>query len=401
MNVLLAFDKYKSALTATEAVAHARDAISAANPEAKIQEAPLTDGGEGFASIIAQALNGDCVTVAVEGPLRRKVEGRYALVDAQAIPSAALELLQLPTLTPAAQIAFVEMASASGYESLAEDERDPWKTTTYGTGQLLAHAASAGAEAIVLGIGGSATNDCGVGALEALGVLFYDHEFQPVTQLMPEKFKQVSSAGSTSHLIDTFPPVRIASDVDNPLLGPTGATRVFGPQKGLLPEDADRLERAVRQMANRILGLYGRAAETWESHLQEPGTGAAGGIGFALRHALPDSRFCQGFALISAVLDLPAKIVTADCLVTGEGSLDSSSLSGKGPVALLRTAPHDKTIHFLAGRIEAEAAESLQDSYPNLKVHRLSDPAWPLQKALAETAHRIREILHQVFSQTF
>jgi glycerate kinase len=391
MRYLLAFDKFKGALGAAEACAVAADAIRAAAPQAAVAAAPLTDGGEGFATILGEALGGEVRRVSVAGPLFSPLEGRYALVPGAAIPAPAWRALRLPDPLRKGPIALVEMASASGFESLDDTRRNPWRTSTYGTGQLLRAAADAGAGAIVLGIGGSATNDCGAGALEALGVCYYDRDLQPVTRVVPDTFTRINTLGSTSHLLDAFPPLRIACDVTNPLLGPHGATRVFGPQKGLQPDDAERMERALRKMGSRILGLFGRDPAEWERLLAEPGSGAAGGIGFALRHALPDAAFVEGFPLVAEWLRLGDELQAADCLLTGEGRLDASSLSGKGPVGLLRMADPSRPVWLFAGSVDAATAAQLGKAHPNLRVIRISDPDWPLETALARTPDSLRQ----------
>lgn len=398
MNYLIAFDKFKGALPAPEACAIARDTIAGTDPSAELETAPLTDGGEGFATILAEVLGGELKTVRVPGPRFDPVQGKFALVEAKALPRHALERLNLHAHAASGRIAFVEMASASGYECLGEEERDPWMTSTYGTGVLLKAAAMAGAKAIVLGIGGSATNDCGAGALEALGVCWYDRELQAVTRLVPERFKRVNSAGSTSHLLNAFPAVRIACDVTNPLLGENGATRVYGPQKGLKKEDTERMERTLRKMAMRLLGLFGRNPAEWERCMAEPGSGAAGGIGFALRHALPDAAFVEGFPLVADLLDLPARVARADAILTGEGRVDPGSLSGKGPVALLRMTDVPKQVFLFAGSIEEATADQLKAAHANLHLEIISDPDWPIEKALKETRNSLESAISKSLS---
>jgi glycerate 2-kinase len=390
---LIAFDKYKGAISAAEACAAAAEAIRGRLPGARMETAPLTDGGEGFAAILGAALGGELRTAAVPGPRFQPVEGRFALAPAANIPPAAWRRLHFPESLRECAVGIVEMASASGYESLSAGERDPWRASTLGTGLLLQAAVDAGARAIILGIGGSATNDCGAGALEALGVRYYDRELQPVSRVVPENFARINTLGSTSHLLGAFPPLRIACDVTNPLLGPQGATRVFGPQKGLKEADFERMERVTRKMGMRILGLFGRDPATWEEWLAEPGAGAAGGIGFALRHALPDAAFVEGFPLVAELLDLPARAGAADCLLTGEGRLDASSLSGKGPVGLLRMADAGQPVWLFAGSMDADTAEQLRKDHPRLEVIPISDPDWPLEAALARTAASLQNAI--------
>jgi glycerate kinase len=384
MKILIAFDKFKGSLSAAAACEVAERVLSTAQPESSLDVCPLSDGGEGFASILARTLGGDLREVEVPGPLFEPAQGKLALLPCDRIPEAAWKRLNLPAGLRSGTLGIIEMASASGYELLDGPARNPWETSTYGTGVLMQEAIKAGADALLLGIGGSATNDCGAGALEALGVCYYDRTLQPVTRVRPSTFRLINNLGSTSHLLDHFPPVRIACDVANPLLGPEGATAVFGPQKGLLPEDAERMERTVRKMGTRILGLFGKKLDDYEHWFSEPGAGAAGGIGFALRHALPDATFVEGFALFADLTDLPAKAQSADLILTGEGRLDNSSLSGKGPVGLLALGS-GATLRLFAGSVEEATAAKLQETYPQLKVIRLSDPSWPLEKALAAT----------------
>jgi len=389
MKILFAFDKFKNALSAAEACEVAREA--AAGPRYQLETCPLTDGGEGFATILGDMLGGQLHEVQVPGPLFKEVTGKFALVPGAHVPEAARKRLGLGESNRSETLGIVEMASASGYESLDETERDPWKTTTYGTGVLMKEAVAGGADSLLLGIGGSATNDCGAGALEALGVCYYNKELQAVTRVTPERFREINTLGSTSHLLDRFPPVRIACDVTNPLVGPQGATAVFGPQKGLREEDHERMERIIRKMGSRILGLFGINPAQWEQLLAEPGTGAAGGIGFALRHALPESRLVEGFPLVADLLKLPDKAREADILFTGEGRLDESSLTGKGPVGLLRLAKPTTRVVILAGSVDDAVRQDLLGAHPNLEICVLSDPGWSLSEALSKTASSLRD----------
>lgn len=397
MNILIAFDSFKDALSAGDATRVAAEIVARHRPDATLQLAPMTDGGEGFAAILTECLDGSLHRHGVPGPRFEEVEGRFGLVSLEALPPAALERLALPAAVHDKPLAIVEMASASGLESLRDGRRDPWHTSSYGTGLLLRKAVEAGAGSLLLGIGGSATNDVGAGALEALGVCFYDRELQPVKNVTPAKFKEINSAGSTSHLLNAFPPLRIACDVTNPLTGPNGATRIYGPQKGLLPEDTERLERAVHKMGCRILGLFGHAPTEWERLLAEPGAGAAGGTGFALRHALPDSRFVEGAPLVADLLDLPAKTAQTDLLITGEGRLDKSSLHGKGPVAVARLISDSKKCLMLVGSADPAVVDILAKSHPNVAVVPISDPLWPIETALARTAESLAVALENSF----
>ncbi|MFP4282568.1 MAG: glycerate kinase [Opitutales bacterium] len=391
MHALVAFDKFKDALTAREACRLAAEAFQDAAPGAKVTEAPLTDGGEGFAEILTSAAGGTLESVEVSDPRFRPVTAQLGWIALEALPAAARELLDLPAK---GRLAIVEMAQASGLQLLSADERDPWETSTYGTGQLIGHAAAAGATAILLGIGGSATNDLGLGALEALGLQAYQADLQPVPQITPGKWSQITSLGGLVNAATRLPPLRIACDVDNPLLGPQGATAAYGPQKGLQPSDFDRLERGMRKQAARLLGLFSHPLAEHAERLAEPGSGAAGGIGFGLRNSLADARYVPGFALVEAWLQLPAKIAAADLVFTGEGRFDATSLQGKGPASVLaRALEGGQAAHLLAGAITPQGRAGLP---PQAHAEALSPEDLPLAAALSETGARLSAAVRRV-----
>lgn len=395
MHVLVAFDKFKNSMSAAEACSVAGDALRELHPDWKIESAPLTDGGEGFAKILAEACSGHLEIVPVRGARFQPVDAKLGWVQLKALPSAARERLQV---ADQGTLAIVEMAQASGLQALASEDRDLWRTTSFGTGQLIRHAADAGADAILVGLGGSATNDLGVGALEALGMTSYDQRLQPVAELTPAKWKHVTSLGGIVNVRQKLPPIRIACDVDNPLLGESGATAVFGPQKGLRPEDHDRLERLMRKMADRLLGLFGHPPEAFEARRNEPGSGAAGGLGFGLRTALPDASYVPGFPLVAEWLQLNAKIACADIVLTGEGGFDRGSLGGKGPSAILGRLSGDQGCYLLAGRVTDEARSALAD-HPHLRALEAIAPTdQPLAECLAQGPELLRRSVRKLFS---
>jgi glycerate kinase len=393
MRALIAFDKFKDALTATQACDIAAMAIRNSHPEAEIEIAPLTDGGEGFVEILTRVAGGEIDWLDVLGPRFEKTRAPLGWINLDQLPTAVAELLQLP---PAGRLAIIEMAQASGLELLSPEERDPWETSTYGTGELIAAAVDNKADAILLGIGGSATNDLGLGALEALGLQAYQADLQPVPQITPAKWSLITSLGGLVNTERRFPPIRIACDVNNPLLGSTGATRVFGPQKGLRAEDADRFERGMRKQAIRLLGLFAHSPETFEDKLATPGAGAAGGIGFGLSMSLPDASFVPGFPLIEAWLQLAEKIEQADLVVTGEGSFDASSLHGKGPGTVVeRASAAGCTVHLFAGRVGDDVAGKLPKGAQGTAI---SPPELPLSQALKEAPERLRRAVEVVLA---
>lgn len=396
MHCLVAFDKFKDSLEAAEACASAQRAVREIHPEWTCDVIPLTDGGEGFARILTQQAGGLWHPLNVRGPRGETRTAGFGIVHGERLRPAVWPLLGLPR--PVQTLALVEMATASGLQGLPQDLRDPWQTSTYGTGELLKSAVASGAEAIVLGLGGSATNDLGVGALEALGLKGYDHRLQPVSPLIPARWRDVVSVGGLVN-VRQLPPLRLASDVENPLLGPQGATAVFGPQKGLRAEDYARLERAMGAMARRLLGLFGVAEDAVASRLAEPGTGAAGGLGFGLRTAWPGAAFVPGFALVRTWLGLDEARAGADLILTGEGSFDASSLTGKGPGALLRDLRPGQRALVFAGRVVLPPGQALPGGLQADDLCAITPAELPWDQAQREASNRlyvaVREVLRQ------
>lgn len=393
MRVLIAFDKFKDALTAREACQIAADAIQKLHPEAIIEQSPLTDGGEGFVEILTQLGGGIIEELSVAGPRFGQTDVKMGWVDLADLPSAVIAQLDVPAK---GRLAIIEMAQASGFECLSPAQRDPWQTSTYGTGELIGHAIEMQAEAILLGIGGSATNDLGIGALEALGLTAYEADLQPLSQLTPAKWPRIASLGGLVNAEGHFPPIRIACDVDNPLLGDSGATKMFGPQKGLKPEDSARFERGMRKQALRLLGLFRHPPETFQDRLAEPGSGAAGGIGFGLRTSLPDVRFVAGFPLVESWLQLASKIESADLVITGEGAFDASSLRGKGPgtvVTMARKA--HRRVQLFAGVVGEDVFAHLPQGAGAIAI---SPPELPRTQALEEARDRLKDAVERFFA---
>ncbi len=385
--VLLAFDKFKDALTAQEAGEAVAAVLREQRADWEIELAPLADGGEGFATILTRAAGGREATWLATGPRGEKRPAGFGLVRVADIPAKARGLMQLPD-APAedATVAVIEMAAISGLALLAMDERDPWQTTTAGTGELMRAAAEAGAVAILLGVGGSATNDLGLGALAALGLKFTDAHGAPVPSPIPARWTEITAV--TGSLPANFPPVFIACDVTNPLLGPRGAAAVYGPQKGLRAEDHARLEAESRRMADLLCQHCSCPPATKEI----PGTGAAGGIAFGLM-AAAGAKLLPGFDLVAAWLDLETKLVAADIVVTGEGRFDESSLEGKGPGAVAaRALALGKTVHVFAGQVAALAR-------PKLTLHAITPPGTPLPQALRDAARNLAATARTVFSR--
>lgn len=370
MRVLLAFDKFKDALTAPAACAAAAAAINKRHPDWHVDSCPLADGGEGFGAILTAAAHGHLRTQEVTGPRAARVGAAFGLVAWRDIPAEARRQLELPRdPEPDAQVAVIEMAAASGLALLSESERDPWHTTSLGTGELMHRAAAEGVAAILLGVGGSATHDLGLGALAALGFEFRDERNAPILPPRPRDWDHITRIVPPRH--SNLPPIRIACDVTNPLLGPRGAAAVYGPQKGLRAVDHPRLEQASARLAHELGAACGRPTAL----MTVPGTGAAGGIAFGLMTAF-DARLLPGYPLVEAWLDLEARLAAADLVVTGEGRFDLSSLEGKGPGAVIaRALRGGKPVHVFAGAVTAEPPAGVA-------VHAITPAGTPREQAL-------------------
>ncbi len=388
MRVLLAFDKFKDSLTAPAACDHAAAALRAAHPEWTFDLCPLTDGGEGFGDILGRAAAAALETHTVTGPRGEPVAGTIAYTRLAAIPPAARALLQIDS--PGSKsgdptLALVEMAAVSGLALLRPDQRDPWLTTTLGTGELLRHAAARGADAILLGVGGSATSDLGLGALAALGLRFETAAGTAVAPPVPQRWPEIARIRGA--ITPPLPPVRIACDVSNPLLGPRGAAAVYGPQKGLRPADLARLDHESARLALLLCAHTGRP----DTLMDAPGAGAAGGISFGLM-AAAGALLVPGADLVSAWLDVDRRLAAADLVVTGEGRFDDSSLSGKGPGALAaRALALGKNVHVFAGRAAVAAPPA------RLALHSITPDGTPLDRALRDAPANLAAALRAAF----
>ena len=347
-------DSFKESMSAPEAAAAMTRGVHRVLPDAECVEVPLADGGEGFAESLAGSLGGDLVDVPVVDALGRPAIGQ---------------------LLVAGDLAVVEVAQAVGLDRIAAGERDPLAGTSRGVGHLIRAALDRGARRIVVGLGGSATNDGGAGMLAELGVLFTDEAGEPVDPLPRDlpRVALVDASGLDPRLADVN--VEAACDVTAPLCGPGGASAVFGPQKGATPEQVAVLDAALAHLAE----FSGR---THEANL--PGAGAAGGLGWALLAFLSASTRA-GLDLVADLVGLDAAIAGADLVLTGEGSVDGQTLQGKTPAAVAaRASRAGVPVVVFAGRVAAEADVLLDHGVTALVpiLPRLV----PLEQALAEGA---------------
>lgn len=383
MRVLMAFDKFKDALGALEACRVAAAALQSQHPAWEFDLCPLTDGGEGFAEILTASSGGHMQHQTVEGPREDRLTAPFGVVDLAAIPAAAQCLLAHEQNREAnTRVALVEMAAASGLALLPLAGRDPWQTSSIGTGELL-RAAARHADLIVLGIGGSATNDLGLGALSALGVEFLSASGSVISRPIPANWKTIARIRGKPR--DDFPALLVACDVNNPLLGDAGCAAVYGPQKGLRPADRPALETESARIADLLCDHFGQP----HTLQNKPGAGAAGGIAFGLMAAL-DARLVPGSALTTAWLSLEDRIQKADIVITGEGRYDASSAQGKGPGAIVKLAQAaKKRIHVFAGQIATDAKSA--------RLHAISPADWPRERAIQATAALLRSAIEREF----
>ena len=380
MRILIAFDKFKESMSAQTACEVAASAVAQALPDARIETAPISDGGEGFCEILTLARNGRISEHSVSGPCGETRSAKLGMVGAAQIDNGTLKALGLNAIQ--GPLAIVEMAQASGLWGLAKELRKPWECSSFGTGQLIREAANMGAGAILLGIGGSATVDLGLGALEALGLHFVDKHGERIVGIRPRDWARVHAIEGTPL---PLPPIIIACDVDNPLLGPRGAAAAFGPQKGLLPEEVTAMDSGLERMARLLLKHFGKPAET----LNETSGGAAGGIGWGLRAAY-GARYLPGFTLVWQWMGLEKGLAEADILITGEGRFDSGSLCGKGPGALAKTAlEKGKRVFVFAGSVEDGIEDKLSNN-ERLRCVAISPKDMPLNEAISQGPELLR-----------
>ena len=304
MKIVVAIDSFKGCLTSNEANQVAAEGIRNRWPDAKVVQVPVSDGGEGFMEAFHAAIGGELIELTVRDPLMRPVSAQYLLHD---------------------KLAVIEIAQASGLTLLSPEERNPMVATSYGTGQLVADAVRKGAEHIIVGLGGSATSDAGIGMLRALIDSFAKHgEWDDIEELKHVRFT-------------------IASDVKNPLSGENGAAHVFAPQKGASPEMVLQLDERARKFADISAKHFGY------DRSEQEGAGAAGGLGYAfLQYMNADCK--PGIELLLDTIRFHEIVNDADLVITGEGAADRQTLMGKLPMGILKQSGN-VPVCLIAGRI--------------------------------------------------
>lgn len=366
---LCAPDSFKESLTAMEAARAMAQGIENADHDAEVRCLPMADGGEGTARALVDATGGSMRAVPVHDPLGRPVEGHFGLLAD-------------------GTTAVVETAEASGLALLEAKERNPLIASSYGTGELMLAAVRSGAKRIIVGLGGSATNDAGAGLLQALCVRLLDKNGNDLAH------GGAALANLTTIDISTMDPalknvaITAACDVTNPLTGPTGASAVFGPQKGASKDDVATLDAALAHFAQVIDSQLGVAVN------DVPGAGAAGGIGAALKGFL-NAEFRPGIAIVIEQSGLDAAAQWADVVFTGEGSIDFQTKFGKTPAGVAETAKrHGKPVIAVAGHIGTGIDELHEVGID--AVFGIAPGAASLSELLADAAANVTRTTEQI-----
>lgn len=359
MRFFLCPDKFKGSASSEEVISSMREGISHILPDAIITSSPISDGGEGFAQIAAQHLNGEWIKVASQDALHRPIQASYFIAN---------------------QVAYIDMSATNGLAQIAPHERNPMISSTLGTGILVKDAVSKNVEKIYIGLGGSATNDGGAGMATALGAKFLDTAGKELVSPSPNDLMHCAAI-DLSEMIQ-LPPIIAACDVNNPLLGENGATYVYGPQKGVIElADVDSILAHVM-----LLGQGMASAET-------QGAGAAGGIAYGLLHYC-NAKLESGFDIISQITHLEEYIRNADIVITGEGSLDAQTLNGKGPHGVSKLAKkHQKRAFAIAGSIDDCVHQHFE------KTYALADLGLSLETCMREAPRLITQLSEQLASE--
>lgn len=370
MKIVLAPDSFKESMSAAQAIAAMRDGVLQVVPDAECVGVPMADGGEGTVDAVVDALDGQRVTVEVADALGRPIPATYGYVADR-------------------RLAVIEMAAAGGLEQIRPDERDPLRASTFGVGQLISDALDRGAEEFVVGLGGSATNDGGAGMLTALGIRLTDRHGAPPAPggAALEELDAVDRAGLDPRLAAVR--IQLACDVTAPLLGPGGASAVFGPQKGASPADVTRLDAALARFA----------AVTGSAHAETPGAGAAGGLGFALLEFLgATSR--PGVEVVAETVGLEQALRGAAWVFTGEGSVDAQTMLGKTPFGVAEVAGRTGTkVVIFAGRVAPDASVLLSHGVD--EIVGITAEGTPLPQALREGPQSLARAAAEVCRRLF
>ena len=378
MKIVVAPDSFKGSLTAVEVSDAIGQGVREIFPEAEIVKIPMADGGDGTVQCLVNATGGKILREKVTGPLGDEVLASYGILGDK-------------------KTAVIEMAEASGLTLVPENKRNPLITTTYGTGQLIKAALDQGCRKMIIGIGGSATNDGGAGMVQALGAKLLDKDGEEIGFGGGElkKLNRIDISNLDNRLSDTK--VLVASDVNNPLCGPKGASRIYGPQKGATPELIEELDKSLSHFAEIIKRDLNKDIK------DIPGAGAAGGLGASLI-AFLDAELKSGIEIIIEIVKLEQAIKDADLVITGEGKIDSQTIYGKAPIGVAKIAKkYNIPVIAVAAIIGDDANIVHQHGIDNLiKVSEppmsLTEPkskkVWLIKKSIKKFLERKAQTFH-------
>ena len=368
MKIVVAPDSFKGSLTAIEVSDAIEKGIREVFPEAEIIKIPMADGGDGTVQCLVNATGGKILEEKVIGPLGNEVWAFYGILGDR-------------------KTAIVEMAAASGLTLVPENKRDPLITTTYGTGQLIKAALNQGCRKMIIGIGGSATNDGGAGMVQALGVKLLDQEGKEVGFGGGElkKIVKIDISCMDKRLSDIK--VLAASDVNNPLCGPQGASRIYGPQKGATPEIIEELDESLAYFAELI------KRDLHKDIKDIPGAGAAGGLGASLI-AFLNAELRPGIEIMIEAVKLEQAIKDADLVITGEGKIDSQTIYGKAPIGVAKIAKkYNVPVVAVAAIIEEDSR--IFQSYGIDTLIKVSEPPMRLSEIKTKKIWLIKKSIKQ------
>lgn len=332
MKVVIAIDSFKGSLTSIEAGIAAAEGFKRADKRIECKVKPLADGGEGTVEALVAGMGGNLVSLQVTGPLGEKIESRYGIIEEK-------------------KLAVIEMSSAAGITLVPKEKLNPMKTTTYGVGEIIKDAIGKGSRSFIIGIGGSSTNDGGAGMLQALGFDLKDKEGKNISYGAEglSRLAEISDKNVLKEIKECS--FKVACDVNNPLCGEKGCSRVFAPQKGADSKMIEKMDAYLKKYAEIAKESFKEADPDY------PGAGAAGGLGFAFKSFL-GAELTPGIDLVIKETNLEEEIREADLVITGEGKLDAQTSMGKAPVGVAKIAKkYGKRVIAFAGAVTEDARE--------------------------------------------
>lgn len=371
MKIVIAPDSFKESLSAMEVANEIESGFKMVLPDAEYIKVPVADGGEGTVQSMVDATQGFIIELEVIGPLGNHVTAHYGILGDHGGTDGDNKV----------KTAIIEMAAASGLHHVPANKRDPLNTTSYGTGELICDALNRGIKRILIGLGGSATNDGGAGMAQALGIQLLDHEGKSLSVGGSSLAKLARIELQDAHPLIVECEFEIACDVDNPLCGDKGASAIFGPQKGATPEMVSILNNALSHYADVI------AQTGIQDRRHQAGAGAAGGMGLGTM-AFLNAKLRPGIDIVMETVKLSEKLIGADLVITGEGRLDSQTLHGKTPMGVTRLAKAQHiAVIAIAGCVSDDANVLLEHGID--AMFSITPRSLPLEEVLANAKHNL------------